>query len=122
MSDSGNNDVDVVDLGGNRVAGSIPVGWYPSAVVATGSRLYVANAKGLGAGPNNGPGYPNPSTVGAGGGNPAQYVGSMIVGTLSTVPIPLSAATLAKDTAQVAADDGFHQPGSTRRSPSRSHT
>lgn len=112
VSDSGNNDVDVVDLRGNGVAGSIPVGWYPSAVVATGSKLYVANAKGLGAGPNNGPGYPNPTTGGTGGDNPAQYVGSMIVGTLSTVPIPLTAATLAKDTAQVAANDGFHQPGS----------
>ncbi|MBO0743983.1 MAG: phosphoesterase, partial [Candidatus Dormibacteraeota bacterium] len=109
VADSGNNDVDVVDLGGNRVAGSIPVGWYPSAVASNGSQLFVANAKGLGAGPNDGPGYPNPAIDGTGGINPAEYDGSMIVGTLSTVGIPLPSNALARDTAQVAANDGFHQ-------------
>lgn len=114
VSDAGNDDVDVVDLAKGRVAGSIPTGWYPSAVVDTASKLFVANAKGLGAGPNDGPGYPDPATGGAGGQNPAEYSGSMIVGTLSTVAVPLSEPTLAHDTALVAADDGFHHPGANR--------
>jgi YVTN family beta-propeller protein len=80
VANSGNNDVDVIDLDGGRVVGSIPTGWYASAVAATDSKLFVASAKGLGAGPNNGPGYPNPTSTTPQ--DPSQYVGSMIVGTL----------------------------------------
>ncbi len=104
VADSGNNDVDVVDLAQGRVTGSIPTGWYPSSVVATADHLYVANAKGLGAGPNDGPGYPNPTSTNQ---SPSQYVGSMMVGTLSTVSLPVSTAQLAQWTSQVAANDGF---------------
>ena len=110
VTNSGNNDVDIVDLARGRVRGSIPTGWYPTAVVATASKFFVANAKGLGAGPNDGPGYPNPSSPAPG--NPAEYIGSMIVGTLSTVSLPLTESTLAHDTAAVASNDGFHHPGS----------
>ncbi len=111
VTNSGNNDVDVVDLARGRVMGSVATAWYPSAVVATASKLFVANTKGLGAGPNDGPGYPNPSVGGAGGISPAEYAGSMIVGTLSTIPLPLPHAALAHGTVQVAANDGFHHPG-----------
>jgi YVTN family beta-propeller protein len=124
VANSGNNDVDVIalgrrgqsdashegsdedhngddggDHGGPRVLGSIPTAWYPSAVVATGSKLFVASAKGLGAGPNDGPGYPNPTSHSPT--SPDQYVGSMMVGTLSTVSLPVPQGTLARYTTQV---------------------
>ncbi len=105
VANSGNNDVDIINVTSGQVMGSIPTGWYPSAVATNGSALFIANAKGLGAGPNDGPGYPNPASTAPT--SPNEYVGSMIVGTLSTVRLPLSTATLADDTARVAANDGF---------------
>ena len=45
-----NNCVAVVKLGSpSRVAGLIPTGWYPGAVLLDGGRLFVANVKGHGA-------------------------------------------------------------------------
>jgi len=72
VSNSGNNDVAVINLATRTVEGVIPVGWYPTSVAFAGGRLLVTNAKGLGAGPNTN----------------HQYVGSMIAGTLSSVPMP----------------------------------
>ena len=53
VANAGNNAVGVVRLAddGARsagVAGFIPTGWYPGALVARGERLYVANIKGIG--------------------------------------------------------------------------
>ncbi|MFQ5805872.1 MAG: alkaline phosphatase family protein [Phycisphaerae bacterium] len=53
VANAGNNAVGVVRLakGGARsagIAGFIPAGWYPGALVATEKRLYVANIKGVG--------------------------------------------------------------------------
>jgi YVTN family beta-propeller protein len=107
--DSGNNDIDIVDVAQGRVIGSIPTGWYPSAVVTENGNLYVSNAKGLGAAPNDGPGYPDPSVGGTGGINPAEYDGSMMVGTLSTIPIPTHPGQLARYTYDVAENDGFYR-------------
>lgn len=111
VSNAGNNDVDVVNLESGKVTGSIPTGWYPSAVTVSSSKLYVANAKGLGAGPNTGTGYPDPTSTTPT--SPAEYVGSMMVGTLSTIPLPLSASQLTSWTKAVAANDGFgsNHPG-----------
>ena len=57
VAEAGINAVAVVDIDGEepRVIGHIPVGWWPSAiqVSADGRTLYVANAKGRGAGPDN---------------------------------------------------------------------
>ena len=130
---AGNNDVDVVDLAQgqgdpqatagqdgagrgarDRVAGMIPTGWYPSAlaVAPDGGRLFVTNAKGLGAGPNDTPlaTAPNPYQ---GDPNPAQYSGSMIVGTLSTIAVPHGHA-LDAYTAQVAANNDFANGSAVR--------
>jgi YVTN family beta-propeller protein len=100
VANAGNNDVAVVDLAKNRVNGLIPTGWYPTTVTLThdGSNLLVTNAKGLGAGPN--PGGGNNLT------DYSQYVGSMIMGTLSAVPVP-SRAALAHYTKQVRVNDRF---------------
>jgi YVTN family beta-propeller protein len=118
VADAGGNDVAVVRLassdqhgdqnanndnndGGDRVAGRIPTGWYPTGIALdpTGKKLYVANAKGLGAGPNPGgprPGRPTPTPN-------DQYIGSMIKGTMSTIDVP-SDEQLAEYTRQVQAN------------------
>jgi YVTN family beta-propeller protein len=109
-ANAGNNDVDVVALAGGRrhrdqVLGLIPTGWYPTAVGLSPSddRIYVANARGLGAGPN--PNGPNPTSDRF---DPDQYIGSMIKGTLSSIPMP-GARQLREYTRQVQANSGFNR-------------
>ncbi|MGI5229516.1 beta-propeller fold lactonase family protein [Actinoallomurus sp. CA-142502] len=104
VANAGNNDVAVVDLAKGRVRGLIPVGWYPTSVTLThdGSTLLVTNAKGLGAGPN--PRGPNVTLT-----DYSQYVASMIMGTLSAVPVP-SPSALAHYTKQVRVNDRFDGP------------
>jgi hypothetical protein len=94
----------VVDLASSRVTGLIPTGWYPTMVTLTGdgSTLLVTNAKGLGAGPN--PGGPNVDFT-----TYSQYVGSMVMGTLSAVPVP-GRAQLAHFTSQVHTNNRFVAP------------
>ena len=86
VTNSGNNDVAVVDLRKGRVDGLVPVAWYPTSVTYHDGRLEVTNGKGLGAGPNNGPGHPNPESPTPV--SPDQYSGSMMVGTLSSFEVP----------------------------------
>jgi len=91
---AGNNAVAVVRLGekGTRVAGLIPAGWYPSAVAASadGRTLYVANGKGNGSGAN-----PD-----------GTYIGHVITGSVSIIPLPDSTA-LRRYTSQVYALSPF---------------
>ncbi len=103
---AGNNDVVVVALKGSngpeKVLGQIPTAWYPTSVtIGKDGNLRVTNAKGRGAGPNDKKYSPNPTRKkapiidGITGYNDGycnctfdQYSGSMIVGTLSTIPAP----------------------------------
>jgi hypothetical protein len=60
VAEADNNAVAVFDLSSatevGKLAGRIPVEWYPSAVAVAGDSLFVINGKGRGAGPNlNGP-------------------------------------------------------------------
>src|SRR5437660_3563035 len=91
---AGSNAVAVVRLSatGMRVAGLIPAGWYPSAVAASadGRTLYVANGKGNGSGAN-----PD-----------GRYIGNVITGSLSIIPVPDSAG-LRRYTSQVHALSPF---------------
>jgi YVTN family beta-propeller protein len=112
VANAGNNDVAVIDLESGRVEGLIPTAWYPTALAATDQALFITNGKGLGAGPNTGPGHPNPDDPTTP--TPDQYVGSMMVGTLSTVQIPLENGQLTKWTEQVARNDGFDSHGDVR--------
>lgn len=93
-----------------RVTGMIPTAWYPTglAIAPDGNELYVANAKGLGAGPN--PRGPNPYVPTT---PPNQYVGSMIVGSLSTVPVP-NRQQLAGYTQQVVSNNNFDERDNVR--------
>ena len=95
-----NNDVAVVDIsrpGQSRVLGFIPVGWYPTAlaVSADGKTLYVANGKGAASHPN--PKGPQPAVRST---SETQYIGNLLHGTISLIPVPDSAA-LEGYTAQV---------------------
>ena len=102
VSNSGNNDVAVVDLGTRTVDGVVPVGWYPTSLSFADGRLHTTNAKGLGAGPNDGSGHPDPESSAATAEN--QYSGSMITGTLSSFEVP-AAADLKRATRQVASNN-----------------
>jgi DNA-binding beta-propeller fold protein YncE len=85
---AGNNAVAVVQLGARamRVAGLIPVGWYPTAVTTSpdGRTVYVANGKGAGSGANA----------------DGTYIGKVITGSVSIIPRP-DAGTLARYTRTV---------------------
>jgi len=91
---AGSNAVAVVRLGakGMRVAGLIPAGWYPTAVATSGDgrTLYVANGKGNSSGAN-----PD-----------GTYIGNVITGSLSIIPVPDSAG-LRRYTSQVYALSPF---------------
>jgi YVTN family beta-propeller protein len=110
VANATDNDVAVIRLAndGDTVEGLIPTAWFPAGVIVSpdGGQLYVINAKGLGAGPNpNGPDpYENPES------GPDQYIGSMIVGTVSIIDVP-DAGQLQEYTQQVAADDHFPKGG-----------
>ncbi|MEP6668433.1 MAG: beta-propeller fold lactonase family protein [Chthoniobacter sp.] len=83
------NTISVFDIstsGKSRSLGFIPVGWYPTSVRISrdGKSLYVVNGKGESSLPNpNGPmtGKPVSKTVN-------QYIGSLLKGTLSIIPLP----------------------------------
>lgn len=62
--------------GTDRLAGRIPVGWYPTAMLARGDTLLVANGKGAGTGPNP----EGPQAVDTG------YTLGQIKGSLTIVP------------------------------------
>jgi YVTN family beta-propeller protein len=102
------NDIAVVRLADrhrpDHVEGLIPTAWIPSGVVLSpdDSQLAVLNSKGLGAGPNlQGPNpYLDPESA------DNQYVGSMIVGTLSLIDVP-DRGQLRRDTHQVFENDHF---------------
>ena len=120
VSNSGNNAVAVVDVASGKVSGTIPTAWYPTGVVATADKLFVANAKGLGAGPNDGPGHPDPTSTTPT--SPDQYSGSMMKGTLSTVRLPMSRGRLASYTERVRRNDGFADPaGRHGKTPAIKH-
>ncbi|HYM70337.1 MAG TPA: bifunctional YncE family protein/alkaline phosphatase family protein [bacterium] len=107
VTNAGNNDVAVVDLAGSppTVAGLIPTAWYPTTVTVArdGRTLFVTNAKGLGAGPNlRGPNPAKPQAP------DEQYIGNMIVGTVSFVDVP-GAGALAAMTARVVQNNGFDE-------------
>jgi YVTN family beta-propeller protein len=104
VTNGGNNDLAVVDLASGKVRGLIPTAWYPSAVMPSknGKMLYVANLKGLGAGPNPlGPidGVDRPDE---------QYIAGLGRGTISILETP-DEKTLANYTAQVVKNNGFDE-------------
>jgi YVTN family beta-propeller protein len=88
------NAVAVVALPEGKLEGYIPVGWYPTSVVASpdGKRLFVANAKGVSTrNPNDKPVGPD--------GRLGRYIQNIIEGTVSVIDTP-DATALSRMTAQ----------------------
>ena len=97
--------------GNDRLAGRIPAGWYPTAVLALGDSLLVANAKGRGTMAN--PNGPQPAASSMHEGSTENGSLRQIAGTLQTVR--LGDAPLAATTARVAALNGWNRAPSGER-------
>jgi DNA-binding beta-propeller fold protein YncE len=100
VANADNNTVTLADVSAPRksvVKGWIPVGWYPTGVLfnGDGSRLYVLDGKGLGSASNRGGPQPGGLTGAA-----SQYIGALLLGAVSIIPVPTDAA-LARMTARV---------------------
>ncbi len=109
---AGINAVAVVDAARAEVLGYIPTGWFPARVEISpdGKTLYVANAKGFGAGPNGGQDF-HPGPEGT-------YIGDITKGTVSVIRIPDKRA-LKTETAQVLRNNGFVGRGMPWRARTR---
>ncbi len=97
---AGINAVAVLDAVRLRVLGYIPTAWFPARVQVSpdGSTLYVANAKGFGAGPNGGPNFQ--------AGPEGTYIGDVTKGVVSITKIP-EASAFRNETEQVLRNNGF---------------
>lgn len=116
---SGNNAVAVLDLRTRKVLGRVPTAWYPTqAVVTADGSVHVTNAKGLGAGPNFGPGQPDPTAPQGTKADPQKYTGSMQEGTLSSFRRP-GEAELARYTKRVAKNNAPVEADKAAVVPSR---
>jgi hypothetical protein len=97
VAEAGINAVGVIELHGQsgKLKGHIPVGWWPSSVKisADGKTLYVANARGRGAGPND---------SGSDSGSPKHTV----LGSVSIIDVPTE-QELHRYTERVYANNGF---------------
>jgi YVTN family beta-propeller protein len=94
VANADNNTVAVADVsrpGESRVAGFIPAGWYPTAAAFSrdGSRIFILSGKGLTSQPN--PRGRQPAIPEAEG----QYIGALLQGSLSVLPVPAPAALAA---------------------------
>ncbi len=124
VTEADNNAVAVFDLssrvsgvaaahGDDTLAGRIPTEWYPSAIFATGDSLFIANAKGKGAGPN--PAGPQPIWTArldprnvTGRVNPRNTTRGQLSGTLTSMDgAHASRAELAQMSARVARANGW---------------
>jgi YVTN family beta-propeller protein len=98
VAEAGINAVAVIEVRNGKVLGHIPAGWFPSrlAVSGDGRSLVVSNAKGFGSGPNGGPEFiPGPEGT---------YIGNLMKGTVSILPIPED-ADLVEETREVIANN-----------------
>lgn len=104
--------------GNDRVAGRIPTGWYPTAVVATGDSLFVVSGKGRGTGPNpNGPQPISKWTVGPRSSTRNQLSATLTVSDLARA----SGAMLAQLTARVARANGWDKARTAAKYPPIEH-
>ena len=87
--------------GNDQLAGRIPAGWYPTALVQVHDTLLVANGKGAGTGPNPGGPQPVAARIRHGGDPDTSYTLGQIRGTLSIVPVTRSGLDLAALSARV---------------------
>ena len=108
---AGINALAVLDARRGKVLGYIPTGWFPAKVLVSGDgkTLYVANAKGFGAGPNGGPDFHE--------GPEGSYIGDITHGTVSVISVP-DQRSLKAESAQAVANNGFvPSADASRRNP-----
>ena len=121
VANADNNTVAVVDVtrpGESRFQGFIPTGWYPTGVAfdRSGRTILVLSGKGLAGAAN--PRGPTPVSPSA----DQQYIGGLLNGALSLVPVP-DAKALAEMTARVFAISAYNDgrrlepPGRPEGSP-----
>jgi sugar lactone lactonase YvrE len=102
--------------GKDRLLGRIPVGWYPSGVLASGDSLLVLNAKGRGTGPNPGMVQPKEKLAKDSRG----YTLGQIDGTLSVIPFA-SLKNLAPLSRRVTLNNGWGRPRQAPKYPPFQH-
>lgn len=85
VAEAGINAVGVIDIPTLSVIGHIPTGWFPSKLQVSkdGKKLIIANAKGLGSGPNGGPAFQM--------GPEGSYIGNLMKGLVNVMDIPTDA-------------------------------
>ena len=116
VAEADNNAIGIFDLsattsgiasatGRDSLAGRVPVEWYPSAVVAAGDTLLVANGKGRGTSPNRD--YPHPGT-GVHTTRPWTYTLGQLNGSIIAAPlVRVSGTELAGLTTRVERANGW---------------
>ena len=97
--------------GDDRLAGRIPVGWYPTAILARGDSLLVVNGKGRGSAPN--PDGPQPILSREHQGSGGNSTLRQLSGTLTVLPADVAGPGLAILTARVAHANGWDMPART---------
>jgi DNA-binding beta-propeller fold protein YncE len=121
VAEADNNSVAVFDLsasGKNELAGRIPAGWYPSALLVSGDQLVVLSAKGKGTGPN--PRLEQPDKRRTEHTN--QYTLGQISGTIGFIPLSeLGRDRLATLTERVASANGWNASEDRLRYPPFQH-
>ena len=111
------NAVAVFDLVQHRLAGRIPVGWYPTAVAVSGNQVMVVNAKGAGSAPNpvmNQPDRKRPP-------GSRQYTYGQLDGTLMTIPADFSEAQLRGWSSRVRTANGWSRMATNASYPPFRH-
>ena len=129
VAEADNNAVAVFDLsastsaasgatGNDALTGRIPVGWYPSSVVADGSDLIVVNGKGRGTAPNVGHWQPGQHMPG----HTRDYTLGQINGTLTIVPVArVSRVELDGFSNRVASANGWNSAQREKKYPPFEH-
>ena len=116
VAEADNNAIAVFDLsdgtsgvsgatGRDSLVGRVPVEWYPTAVIASGDTLIVANGKGRGTSPN--PDYPHPGT-GVHTTRPRTYTLGQLNGSVIATPlVRASGSDLSRLTTRVERANGW---------------
>lgn len=97
VAEAGINAVAVIDTRTLRLLGHLPVGWFPTRVLADANTIYVANARGQGTGPNV-ERYPLDGDT---------FLGTIRRGSVSIFPLP-AARDLPAQTASVLEFNGMN--------------
>ena len=112
VAEADNNAVAVFDLDTSmglqgKLAGRVPVDWYPTALASLGDSLFVVSGKGLGSAPNpDGPTPYKPRER-----HPQSYTLGQLNGSLMMLRAPsLGSATLASFTTRVSRANGWNKP------------